>query len=176
MKEIWKDIEGYEGYYKISNCGNVYSCNRQLQLSQLKKKSGYLKVNLHKKGEAKTFSVHRLVALAFLPNPDNLPEVNHIDANKLNNNACNLEWCSHGDNMEHAFKTGLCKRNEPKTKKKKGHGVKLTKEQVIAIRNEHQKNTRGFGCKSLAKKYKVSETTIKKILNHKTWKENILCV
>ncbi len=90
-KEIYKDIKGYEGEYKVSNCGNVYSCKRNIILKPSTTKNGYLRVSLCQNGIKKYFSIHRLVAEAFIPNPNNLPQVNHIDENKKNNNASNLE-------------------------------------------------------------------------------------
>lgn len=98
-EEIWKDIEGYEGLYQVSNLGNVKSLKRKGRLeerllSQVKDKDGYLAVQLYKLGEGKRTSVHRLVANAFLPNPDNLPQVNHKDETPSHNNVDNLEWCT----------------------------------------------------------------------------------
>lgn len=100
MREIWKDVVGYEGYYQISNLGNVMRNKKQLK--KIVDKNGYVFVRLYKNGKQKHFSVHRLVAVAFIPNPQNLPEVNHIDANKENNFVNNLEWCTHTENMVHA--------------------------------------------------------------------------
>lgn len=90
--EIWKDIEGYEGLYQVSNWGRVRSLwfGKEKMLQPVKHKNGYLFVSL---GRKKTISIHRLVAEAFIPNPDNLPQVNHRDENKENNNVDNLEWC-----------------------------------------------------------------------------------
>lgn len=100
MKEIFKDIPGYEGLYQVSNLGNVKSLrynksNRQVILKPKLTKTGYCRVGLHFRGVSKDFYIHRLVAEAFLPNPDNLPVVNHKDENKLNNNVENLEWCTY---------------------------------------------------------------------------------
>lgn len=100
--EIFKDIEGYENLYQVSNYGNVKSLERYDRLGHLIKEKmlnkrnikGYLRVCLSKNGKYKLYSVHRLVAQAFLPNPDNLPCVNHKDENPLNNNEDNLEWCT----------------------------------------------------------------------------------
>ena len=103
MEERWKDIEDYEGLYEISDHGNVRSLNygrtgKTKLLKPMKNNRGYLFVGLHKDGECKNKFVHRLVAEAFLPNPLNLPEVNHIDEDKTNNvcttTNCNLEWCT----------------------------------------------------------------------------------
>lgn len=98
MIEIWKDIPGYERLYQVSNLGNVRSLNyRRSGKSKLLKqgtdKKGYKQVGLWKNSKRKHYSVHRLVAIAFLPNPNNLPQVNHKDENKANNNIDNLEWC-----------------------------------------------------------------------------------
>lgn len=98
-KEYWKPVLGYEGLYEVSNWGRVKSMNynhtgKERIMKLVPNKAGYLYVVLYKNGKVKTFRVHRLVAEAFLPNPDNLPEVNHKDENKLNNNVNNLEWCS----------------------------------------------------------------------------------
>lgn len=98
-EEIWKDIKGFEGYYQISNYGNVRSLNyaRKHLVRNLKPflgTNGYLKINFHKRPIHKGKEIHRLVAEAFIPNPDNLPQVNHIDEDRLNNKVENLEWCS----------------------------------------------------------------------------------
>ena len=95
MKEIWKDIEGYEGLYQVSNFGRVRSLkNGKVRiLKPLTNKNGYLRVQLYKNNSLKTIFIHRLVAMAFIPNPNNLPMVNHKDEDKTNNIVSNLEWC-----------------------------------------------------------------------------------
>ena len=124
MEEIWKDVVGYEGLYQVSNHGRVKSLEHFVpSIGGAIRKSpskiltncfdnNYYHVTLYKGGRKKIFLVHRLVAEAFIPNPNNLPQVNHKDGNKLNNNATNLEWCSAQDNILHAFATGL---NTPHT-------------------------------------------------------------
>ena len=170
MQEIWKDIRGYEGKYKISTYGNVYSYKRKIYISQSKGANGYFKVNLHKNSSTKTFSVHRLVAETFISNPNNLPEINHKSGNKTNNRVTNLEWCTHNENMEHAFYWGLAKKCEEKPQlSKQKKAFKLSASQVFAIRSEYKKGVRGKGYKSLAKKYKVSDTEIKQIIAKKIW-------
>ena len=93
--EIWKDCKGYEGSYQVSNLGRIWSIKGQRYLKGCEDKDGYLRVNLTaKNGKVKTERIHRLVAIAFIPNPLGLPVVNHKDENKQNNAVDNLEWCS----------------------------------------------------------------------------------
>ena len=102
MEEIWKNIDGYAGLYQISNFGNLKSIkNGNNKLIKLQKYQRYYRNNLWKNGAYKTFSIHRLVAKAFIPNPDNLPEVNHKDEDKTNNNVANLEWCTKSHNCSY---------------------------------------------------------------------------
>ena len=102
MKEIWKDCKGYEGLYQVSNLGRVWNVKLQKYLKGSYNKDGYHQVYLTaKNGKRKTESVHRLVALAFLSNPNNLPQVNHKDENKGNNCVDNLEWCNAKYNANH---------------------------------------------------------------------------
>jgi hypothetical protein len=124
MQEIFKDIKGYEGLYQISNLVCVKSLERFADVSNGGKRlvkqrilktcmmgtnCGYVGVVLCKESKYKSFRIHRLIAIAFIPNPDNKPCVNHLDGNKLNNNIDNLEWCTHSENNKHALKTGLRK-------------------------------------------------------------------
>lgn len=109
MEEIWKDVVGYEGLYQVSNMGNVKSLNwrnegyaKNLWLKPHNK--GYLQVELAKNGAKKCFVVHRLVAVAFLPNPYDYPQVNHKDENKRNNCVDNLEWCDASYNATYSLK------------------------------------------------------------------------
>lgn len=101
--EIWKDIKGYEGKYQVSNYGSVKSVKRNLILRPQERSHGYLSVWLYGSGRNNRtqVSVHRLVAEAFIPNPDNKAEVNHKDEDKTNNRAENLEWISHKDNTNY---------------------------------------------------------------------------
>ena len=116
--EIWKDIKGYEGQYQVSNLGYIKSSymwtgdkyiKREKILRNVLYKNGYLYVSLSKDGKVKRFKVNRLVAEAFIENPYNLPITNHKDGDKTNNCVSNLEWCTYGENLSHAYKTGLRK-------------------------------------------------------------------
>lgn len=116
LKEEWRDVPGYEGLYKVSNLGRVYSVRRRISpgrfsggyyLSIRHHGNGYCFVGLSKGGECRQYRVHRLVASAFIPNEAGLPEVNHIDGDKDNNAAANLEWCTRAENNAHAVHKGL---------------------------------------------------------------------
>ena len=112
MKEQWKPIEGTDGTYEVSNTGKIRSNNylghgSQKELSLSKDKKGYMRVRIYTGGSRKTVKVHREVAKAFIPNPENKPEVNHKDGNKENNRVNNLEWSTSGENTTHAYDTGL---------------------------------------------------------------------
>lgn len=128
MQEIWRDIAGYNGKYRVSNLGNVLSINYLNQgvrkmLSLKRHHSGYLIVRLcsGSQSKQKNRSVHSLVAEAFIPNPQCKPCVNHIDGNKWNNRADNLEWVTQKENVQHAIKTGL--RNPHNNNHPKGKDV-----------------------------------------------------
>lgn len=138
MYEIWKDIEGFEGYYKISNLGRILAIGRTVGAANNKTKTikekllstpkfsnGYRVVSLYKNCKCKKLLVHRLIAMCFIPNPENKPYINHIDGDRLNNRIENLEWCTHKENMEHMWKigrgydgfTGRCGKYSPRSKK-----------------------------------------------------------
>jgi hypothetical protein len=119
--EIWKEVVGYDNY-EVSNLGNIRSKNRIIvdinnvtythklrPIKQAKNRGGYYQVPLRINGKSKTISVHRLVAEAFIDNPENKPEVNHKDGDKSNCNVFNLEWNTHAENLQHAARTGLLK-------------------------------------------------------------------
>ena len=95
MKEIWKDVVDFEGLYQVSNKGRIRSLKygKEKILKLVRTHNGYLRICLIKNGEKKMCLVHRLVSQVFLPNPQNLPDVNHKNEDKTNNNVNNLEWC-----------------------------------------------------------------------------------
>lgn len=118
LQEEWRDIPGYEGLYQVSNLGRVKSSERRVWggcsyytkkekvLKNSVMKIGYCRVSLSKDARQEQFYVHRLVAEAFIPNPDNLNEVDHIDANQQNNVVSNLRWVTHYENMRHSAELG----------------------------------------------------------------------
>ncbi len=158
-------VVGYEGLYEVDDQGNVYSIvhdahRRKRKLSPYRNDIGYLKVNLYSMdGVCKKKFIHRLVAEAFIPNPNKLPEVNHIDCNKTNNRVENLEWCDRGSNLQHSYDHGRKRCGE-------NHGGhKLTLDQVMSILSS---NLTG---KKLSEIYHVSQSTISAIKTHRNWKE-----
>lgn len=121
VSEVWKDVVGYEGIYEVSNTGYVRSKEgkttytkrkvvRKWQQRELRlkvSKDNTCRVSLWKEGKERTWLVHRLVALAFIPSEEGREYINHMDGNRLNNHVDNLEWCNHTENNNHAFDTGL---------------------------------------------------------------------
>ena len=116
MEEIWKDVVGYEGLYQVSNLGRVKSVITWNGYEYLKKekimkpfenKRGYKSIGFTKDGKTITYRLHRIVAQAFIPNPENKPIINHKNGVKSDNRVENLEWCTYSENTIHAIKTGL---------------------------------------------------------------------
>ncbi len=113
MEEIWENIEDYEGLYQVSNLGRIKRISKATCtfagriLKNSRHNRGYQTVDLSKNGVWKKYTVHRLVAKAFIPNPDNKPEVNHKDSNRSNNVASNLEWATSSENSIHAINFGF---------------------------------------------------------------------
>lgn len=135
--EIWKDIKGYEGLYQVSNMGRIKSLNYRNTgekglLNGKPNSGGYLIVGLSKNKKTKSFYIHKLVAENFLPNPKNLPEVNHIDENKENNTVYNLEWCDRKYNNNYGSRTERASVSL-KGKKHKKHKKPKLKKQILCI-------------------------------------------
>lgn len=101
MKEIWKDVVGYEGLYKVSSLGRVKGKKGIIKTQYNNHK--YPLLHLYKNGVSRAYTVHRLVAMAFIPNPEHKPQVNHIDGDKSNNNLDNLEWATESENQIHRY-------------------------------------------------------------------------
>lgn len=154
LTEYWKDIEGFPNY-RVSNLGNVWSKKNNIILKSHKTNRGYLTVGFWLDGKKKRLSIHRLVAQAFLTNPRNLPEVNHINGCKTDNNLSNLEWASGRKNVLHAYQTKLRK-------------TKLSAIQVAEIKDSIE---RGLTQREIASRFSVSHFTIGEINRKKIWRQ-----
>ena len=130
-EEIWKDIKGFENKYQISNLGNLRNSNTNNTLKFRKSSRGYLTITIRKKSKVYCYLVHRLVAETFLPNPNNYPQVNHIDGNKSNNIVDNLEWCTASNNQKHAYRIGLHVNDTQKMKRMNEKSKLKIKKKVI---------------------------------------------
>ena len=161
--EEWRDVEGYEGIYQISNYGRVKSFQKN-QVKILKPylhTGGYLGIGL---GRQKKFKIHRLVAATFLDNPLNLTEVDHIHGNKMDNYFKNLEWVTLKENKRRAFKNRLYPLGEKK------YRAKLTNKQVRWIRQNYIPRDSEYGASALARKIGVFRETVRDVVTGKTYK------
>lgn len=159
MKEIWRNIDNYP--YQISNKGRVRNNNEDIRSVSIGK-NGYEKVVLYNYPNQKTFLIHRLVAIYFIPNPNKLKCVNHKNGIKTDNSIMNLEWCSHKQNSKHAFDYGLM--NPPSGESHPA--AKVNREKVSIIRK-----LRGYSQREIAKMFGICQTTVCEILAKKIWKE-----
>lgn len=164
--EEWRWVPGYEGLYMVSSLGNVMSQRSgkgSSPMSILKPSignSGYLQVVLRGNGKSKNVMIHRMVAVAFIPNYDHKEQVNHIDGDKTNNCVQNLEWVSRSENMLHAYRElGFDVSGRRKTAKK------LTREQILDIYHSSETG------RALASKYNISDTMVYAIKNGKSWSD-----
>lgn len=178
-KEVWKDIRGYKGRYMISNKGRVKSLKRladpifvnnarivmkvKQRIMKTALSMGYPVVSLNKLGIEKQVSVHRLVAQAFIPNPLNLPQVNHRDGNKKNNYYKNLQWVTNRQNIQHAFDNGLIKASRGEDH----YNTSLKIKDVKRIRRLHEK---GIHAKEIASEYGMTIGGVRQIAYRLRWK------
>lgn len=153
-QKVWKDIAGYEDRYRVSSDGEIFSILSDLILKGTPSLKGYLTVALHKDGQQETRLIHRLVAEAFIENPEAKPSVNHIDSCRANNGYQNLEWCTPAENTQHGVACGFVK----------GAPRKLTSFQVEQARSLYAE---GFRMKWIADRLGVSTSTIKNVMRGK---------
>ena len=158
MEEIWKDIKGYEGIYQVSNMGSVKRLNvrdsigrtQSERILKARNNSGYLLVSLYKNAKQSNYNIHRLVAEAFIPNPENKPQVNHIDEDKTNNSTLNLEWVTAKENQNHGSSIERSAKNRCKS--------------VIAIDVANGEYNEYVSCKECAIKLGLSAGNINNVL------------
>lgn len=163
-----KDVKGFEGVYFVDDSGKVFSKRRQGnkggEIAPVKSTGGYFRVYLRNKGPRKTVLLHRVVAEAFIPNPENKPCVNHKNGDKSDNSVENLEWVTYSENMKHAVKNGLnaipglCGEKHPNSK--------LSWKSVSDIRRCFSD---GESPRTLAKKYGITREQVYNIVNFKQW-------
>ena len=161
MEEVWRDVVGYEDYFLVSNLGNVYSKRSGKLSKQFRRKNGYMTVANKiggRCGKNVCFKVHRLVAEAFIPNPENKPFVNHLDSVRSNNTVENLEWVTPKENSEHAVKNGSYYSESCMNKYL--NMMVLTAEDILYIKEVFIKRHRLFGARALARKFGVHHSTI----------------
>ena len=163
--EEWRAIADYKGLYEVSNYGRIKSLHfgKKMIRKIVYDGKNYATVDLNKNGKTKCFSFHGLVAKAFIPNPENKPEVNHERRDTHNNCIWNLNWTTHLENQQHAVKTGAYKTGL------KHSFSKLTVEAVRYIRKHYIPRHREFGASALARKFDVSIQTIVNVATYKTY-------
>lgn len=177
QNEIWKSVKDYEGLYEVSNLGRIKSLDKEVScgfngnykriikgkiLNPSYDNDSYLHIGLTKDYITKNYFIHRLVAIAFIENLENKPQVNHIDGNKSNNRLKNLEWNTLSENRVHAYNTGLqkgaCGEKQPISK--------LNDKKVLEIRKIGKSKT----LLEISEMYNVNFRTISNVLLRKTWK------
>lgn len=181
LKEEWRDVVGYEAYFRISNYGNVFSKRTNKILKQRTSASGHKLINFRiggRKAKPISIRIHRMVAEAFLEPPNEellmmaerthykIVPVNHKDGDKQNNFAENLEWISYSENSQHAYDNNLC---NIKTGTDKPNS-KITENDVLEIRKRITPNCRTNGYRALAEEFGLSKSTVMDIVKRKTWK------
>lgn len=159
IAEIWKDVVGFCGLYRVSNLGNVSTASGRI-LKPSTNPKGYAALSLYKEKKAYSFRVHRLVAIAFIPNPNNYDQVNHKDAKKLNNRVDNLEWCNNLQNIRHAHMMGLMAAPNGE---RNGHSSisDKTAQAILDSEGPHY---------LIAKRFNTTSAVVKMIRNRVNWK------
>lgn len=180
-EEKWVDIEGYSGIYQVSSHGRIRSLDKIVKCTHKSTRMvkgkimstpknnagrGYNTFNLCDKGKRKKVTVHRMVAEAFIPNPDNKPQVNHIDCDTVNNYVDNLEWCTDQENKDHAVLHGLVNTSHLGGKADKCYASKLTSKQVLAIK---EKIALQIPLIEISHDYDVSVSTISELKSGRSW-------
>jgi len=170
--ELWKDVKGFENIYVVSNYSRIKSLIRKTKTWQIHKEiivstnskaRGYVKFPAHKDGKRYNLLFHRIIAEAWIPNPNNFPDVNHINAIRDDNRIENLEWVTHSMNIRHAYKMG--NKNQ---KGEKNNSAKINQNIANNIRIYHEQFPH-LSQKEIGKVFGLSREHIKDIVNYKTW-------
>lgn len=172
--EVWRPVVGYEGFYEISTFGRVKRVRTNFKhenrphnesyeriLRPETSKDGYLRVDLSANGIARHKQVHRLVAEAFIQNPNNFPMINHKDEDRKNNHVSNLEWCDAKYNNNYGTRKQIGSLH---------HGAKLTEDDVVFIRNNYRPRSKMFGLGAFANRFGVSKRAIAHVIHNESWK------
>lgn len=164
------DVVNYEGLYFIGVDYNVYSCRTHKIIKNQETNVGYFRVQLYKNGKSERISIHRIIAIALIPNPYNKPQINHVDNNRKNNHPSNLEWTTQSENLKHMHSQDRHKRSDAgestrilAVKRKQG---KLTYQQAEEIRS-----LKHLPQRKLAGMYGVSQFLIGRVLRYETYRE-----
>lgn len=169
--EEWKDVEGYDGLYQVSNFGRVKSfvVSKKGRIRKGVPALGYPQVQLkgHGDGTFETGKIHRLVAIAFIPNPDNLPEVNHIKGDRGDCRYWMLEWSTASNNMIHAYRVLGKKSNFGDKRGEKNYNTKYKNEDILRIR---ELASQGVTPTEIAREYNETTGSICRIIKRKRWK------
>ena len=176
ITERWLPCVGYEGSYEVSSCGRVRSIDRIIYkrgfpypfkgkiLTPRLNKKGYLFVKFHSENKGIERNPHRLVAEAFIPNPENKPQVNHIDSNKLNNNDWNLEWNTNSENQLHAYRLGL------QNKKGENNSNTVLKDSDVTLIKLRYNS--GLKISEVSKELNINMSILRQIIYGRTWRSN----
>lgn len=172
--EIWEDIPNYQNFYQANPCGlikslpkslrvkNGFRVTKELIIANTNNGNGYLVCSLSKNTKRKSILLHRIIAMTFIPNPNNLPEVNHKDGNKNNNHVDNLEWCARQENIDHSWDKKLTNCIG-----EKHHNSKLNNQKVKEIRDKYSLGNYSYS--KLAKEYETGLFNIRNIVKRHTW-------
>lgn len=166
---VYPNIDDEHNRFEISSHGRLRNKINQHIYKPEVLRTGYYSVRttLGSRNNKIHIIIHKAVAYSFIENPNNYPEINHKDGNKLNNNIDNLEWCSSHDNQQHKYDTGLF--DKTKISGESNHAHKLTIQDVNFIREHYILGSSEYGLKPLARMFNVSHSTIRSIIRNETW-------
>lgn len=168
MSEVWKDVVGFEEYFMVSNTGKVWSKRTNKELKQCKLKTGYMAVTTRiggRSGKVYCLRIHRMVAEAFIPNPDDKPYVNHKNLDKKANNLTNLEWVTASENALHYYSS-----IESSGGSRRYAARRLSSDEASFIRDVYVPRDPVYGARALSRRFGIPHNSILAILNFKTYR------